>query len=655
MSDRRNWRIILGLLAVLLLAGDIWLGFALGRPVIAALLIGLSGWVAAFYFWNFPRDLMRDGSRDLPARGEPAAAPLEAQPSGRAGEEISAILPLQDRLMEAEQKRAEERARLRALFQVNRAITDAAAGQLDERGLMDAVLCTVTELVGALGCSFVPVDEWQEPLPPFTYGTLPAPVLSAWSTHLADNMLRERCGACAVLHSTAGACPLHPAQVGDALTVFCLPMAQPDGSGRPVQVDQSIRHPVSGMHLGVLHLYLPPGRALDEDTGAFLADLLPELALAYQAARLRSQEMVTMRQLQMLHAPESDFTTSLNSLLEGLAKALEADFALIRLRPSMDERLAALNAQQGSPEGLPEETAETLFSMALQSVLRGEPAASAPSAMPAWLALPLLLPEAPEGGESRVLGMLLAGANRPYTFHPRQQAILQTIAAQAALLVENERLIRSLEYKVVIQERARLAREIHDGLAQTLAYLKLQAAQMQAYLAQGDTARLAQILKDNYQALAEAYLDTRQAIDNLRLTPQEGLERWLERTLREFENTAGLRVQRDLDPPARSLSPEVQAHLIRIVQEALSNVRKHARASHVRVSLRERPAELILEVSDDGLGFDAQDVPEISRHGLRGMRERAEMIGADFQIISQWQGGTTVRLVLPLWFEEEPS
>jgi two-component system, NarL family, nitrate/nitrite sensor histidine kinase NarX len=96
----------------------------------------------------------------------------------------------------------------------------------------------------------------------------------------------------------------------------------------------------------------------------------------------------------------------------------------------------------------------------------------------------------------------------------------------------------------------------------------------------------------------------------------------------------------------------VYAQLIRIVQEALSNVRKHARAQRVWISLRHWNRDLILEIGDDGEGFTPEDVPELTRYGLRGMRERAEFIGADFQIISQPRQGTLVRLRLPLY--EEP-
>jgi two-component system nitrate/nitrite sensor histidine kinase NarX len=249
--------------------------------------------------------------------------------------------------------------------------------------------------------------------------------------------------------------------------------------------------------------------------------------------------------------------------------------------------------------------------------------------------------------------MLLAVVSSGQGFHPRQQIILQTVAAQAALLVENERLLRSLEYRVVIQERARLAREIHDGLAQTLAFLKLQSAQMQSYLAQGDLHRLSQVLSDNYQALAEAYLDTRQSIDNLRVNPREGIDTWLDRTLADFEATTGIKVERSVLPLGQKVALEIQAQIIRVVQEALSNVRKHARAHHVWMKQHVWEETLILEIRDDGQGFDVDNIPEISHHGLRGMRERAEMIGADLQVISQPGAGTTVVLSLPLPLEEE--
>ncbi len=612
---------LLALVGLALVAADALVGFTYGWPLAAALFLALLGWGAALYL------------RTSTAARQRKTLAQQQDLSG-------ALRRTEERAFEAEQRLAEDRRRLDTLMQLTRGLAEAQ----DEKALMDAALSAMTGLVGALGCSFVPVDDWEQPMPAFTYGQLPEPVLQAWAMHLSDGMLRQRCGSCSLLESSAGHCPLHPQEIGNTMTVYCLPLMRVGEAAANGARSGSTRRP--GRTLGIFHLYLPAGHRLDGGTRVFLDSLLRETALAYENSHLRAQELATLRQLRLLHAPESDFATSLGGLLESLKEALEADGILVQTRPSADGRLANLTVQRGDL-GVLKGGVEGIF----DRVLRGESMASPSGTIPVWLELPMALPD------GQVLGMLLATSSRSYIFHPRQKAILETVASQAALLIDNERLIRSLEYKVVIQERARLAREIHDGLAQTLAFLKLQAAQMQAYLAQSDLTRLAEVLKDNYQVLAEAYLDTRQAIDNLRLTPEEGLVTWLERILREFESSTGLTVERAFhsgaEPLAREVSPEIQAQLVRIVQEALSNVRKHARAGRVWAGLQNWQGDLVLEIGDDGQGFDAQDVPELARYGLRGMRERAELIGADFQIVSQAGRGTIVRLVLPVTMEEE--
>lgn len=525
--------------------------------------------------------------------------------------------------------RAEARRRLDITLRINHALAEMQ----DEEDLMASVLSSINDLAGALGSSFVPIDEWRQPLPPFTHGQLPEPVLQAWSLHLASGMLRERCGNCRTLHSHAGGCPLHPQEVGGALQVICLPM------------ERSATKTSAGLPLGVLHLYFAPDCSLDDDLRSFLTNLLPEIATAYENAHLRAQEMTTLRQVQLVHISESDFSSSLSNLLDGVREALTVDCAMVQLRKSSDERLSNLTITRGEPCRL-DQSLEAIFAR----IAAGELTASPASSLPVWLALPLRLPA------GTVLGFLLVSSAVPRSFHARQRAILQMVAGQVALLVENERLLRTLEYKLIVEERTRLAREIHDGLAQTLAFLKIHSSQMQNSLAQGDLERLSRLLKENHQALADAYLDTRQSIDNLRLTPQEGLAAWIERVLRDFAQVTGTSVERRLDPlalgRAASIAPEIQAQLIRIVQESLSNVRKHAQAQNVLVSLRLWRQDLILEITDDGVGFDADDVPEISRHGLRGMRERAELVGAEFQVVSQTQKGTTVRLTIPMLAEE---
>jgi two-component system nitrate/nitrite sensor histidine kinase NarX len=251
------------------------------------------------------------------------------------------------------------------------------------------------------------------------------------------------------------------------------------------------------------------------------------------------------------------------------------------------------------------------------------------------------------------LGVLVLGSNSTQAFAQRQQALLETLAGQAALLIQNARLMVQVEYQAVVDERARLAREIHDGLAQTLAFLKIQASQMQNYLARGEMERLTSSLQASYRTLSDAYIDARQAIDNLRRVPASSPHDWIKQVAADFEQSTEIKI----DITAFALSIEfpanVQAQLIRIVQEALSNVRKHANAQRVAIHGHQDGDSVLIEVRDDGRGFAPENVNGNSHYGLVGMRERAESIGADFQITSQPGSGTVVSLRMPVPVKEE--
>jgi signal transduction histidine kinase len=212
---------------------------------------------------------------------------------------------------------------------------------------------------------------------------------------------------------------------------------------------------------------------------------------------------------------------------------------------------------------------------------------------------------------------------------------------------ENSGLLERLEYRAVLEERSRLAREIHDGLAQTLAFLKIEAARMQRYIANGEVRSIDNTLQACYQTLSEAYLDARQAIDNLRRVPDEALSDWLHTTANDFNTLTGVEVNVSSARLAYPFKPSIKAQVIRIVQEALTNIRKHAQACTVSISAIEREGEALIEIRDNGMGFSPEDI-HTSQYGLRSMRERAESIGADFQVTSTPGTGTTVRLQIPI-------
>lgn len=217
-----------------------------------------------------------------------------------------------------------------------------------------------------------------------------------------------------------------------------------------------------------------------------------------------------------------------------------------------------------------------------------------------------------------------------------------------ALDAQHKSLFERLQYQAILDERARLAREIHDGLAQTLAFLKLEAARMQRYISRGEVASVDRTLQACYQTLSDAYLDARQAIDDLRHVPDESLSDWLQMTAADFKLLTGMTVEVTVASFDYSLPVSVKAQLVRIVQEALTNVRKHAQANAVSISITNTNGDLIVEIHDNGCGFSPEENRSSSKYGLRSMRERAETIGADFQIISTLEMGTTVRLRIPV-------
>jgi two-component system, NarL family, nitrate/nitrite sensor histidine kinase NarX len=545
---------------------------------------------------------------------------------------VNAQLGMQGRIELAESSLSDMQKRLTAVIQVNNHLADTT----DEQSLMKSVLELIGGLAGAVGSSYIPLDELGQPLAVVHQGEVPQAVFERWLSHLSDPDIQDECRDCKLGKSSLSAkCPLQDQELFSNSDLSCLPVRR----GERV--------------LGMVNLYMGGKGEPAEDLISFLTSLLSEVALAVETFRLRDQEVATMRELQLVRSPRMDIAGLIKGLIDEVQHALETDYAMLWSSGSgprqsqiflgtensalMDtpEVRAILQAAGTNPEIIS-------FSCETEGT-------RLPEGLGAMLVAPLVIPET-----GVLIGAIVVGNCESQPFYPRQLRVMRTIAEQAALLIERERLIDELEYRSVIDERSRLAREIHDGLAQTLAFLKLQSSQMQTMLARGDLKRLDELLQTNYRTLSAAYLDTRQAIDNLRVTPREKIEDWLSQTVKDFEESTGINCQLVIQPGTIDLPFEIQAQLIRVVQESLSNIRKHARAKHVLVSVRHWKEDVILEVTDDGEGFSPEDVPGISQYGLRGMRERAELIGADFQIVSSPDQGTSVRLRLPYRIEETP-
>ena len=195
------------------------------------------------------------------------------------------------------------------------------------------------------------------------------------------------------------------------------------------------------------------------------------------------------------------------------------------------------------------------------------------------------------------------------------------------------------------EERARLAREIHDGMSQQLWLARLKQGRL---LREGGLSDEALVLAGEVTNSIESALDeARQAILALRPAEASTFAEVMERYVDEFSDRFGIPAERRIDPIVEKLGPRTQAELLRIAQEAFANARKHADATRVLVQAEPTPTGLRVTVSDNGRGFEP-GAGGFKGYGLRSMRERAELIGASLRIESRPKDGTRVIVDVPL-------
>jgi signal transduction histidine kinase len=238
----------------------------------------------------------------------------------------------------------------------------------------------------------------------------------------------------------------------------------------------------------------------------------------------------------------------------------------------------------------------------------------------------------------------------PVTSRDEIGQLSHSFNAMAERLQEHERRMQSL---AVVEERERLAREMHDGLAQSLGYLLLKVRSAAELMGSPSSPRAAAALAEAEKITAEAFREVRQSIFGLRtmVTRSLGLVPTLAEYLHDFSQQSGVAVDLRLGDEGRfRLSPDQEVQLIRIIQEALANVWKHAEARHASVSLEATPEGLEVTIADDGCGFDPAEVRARGRgcFGLQTMEERAAAVGGALRVESAPGKGTRVVAHFPV-------
>ena len=233
-------------------------------------------------------------------------------------------------------------------------------------------------------------------------------------------------------------------------------------------------------------------------------------------------------------------------------------------------------------------------------------------------------------------------------FSAEDERLIEMLAAHAAVAIENARLLERSRELSIVEERNRLARDLHDSVSQKLFGLVLSAEAASTLLGRDDGAASEQVARLGELA-QEALAELRELIFELRppSLEEEGLAAVLRKQVDMLRRVHGREIELRIAGGAKC-APESEAEVLRVAQEALNNALRHAEAERIELRMEARDGRLIVTVADDGVGFDP-DAPGVRsrRLGLTSMEERARALGATLAVVSRPGEGTTVTLEVP--------
>lgn len=240
---------------------------------------------------------------------------------------------------------------------------------------------------------------------------------------------------------------------------------------------------------------------------------------------------------------------------------------------------------------------------------------------------------------------------KTHTVSAQEKSLLETIGQHLGVAIENQRLQTRETDLAVFQERNLLAQELHDSIAQGLAFLNIQAQLLQDSLRNQRSDEAMQTASDIREGVQESYDHVRELLVHFRTRPlQTDLDTAIANALQKFERQTGVVTTFKLIGAGDPLPQKDGEQIMHIVQEALSNIRKHAQATCVDVILRRLSGGFKIEVKDNGVGFDPVNEPNVLSDwhvGLKIMRERAERVGGECRITSNLGEGARVEVSLP--------
>lgn len=393
---------------------------------------------------------------------------------------------------------------------------------------------------------------------------------------------------------------------------------------------------------GLLEIHLGANKRIRPDRLGVLKTLAHTAAAVIESHRLRAREAIAFREIDLTLRRESNLQQVLERLMRQIAEACGAQNGALFIRNSADGESAAW-VELGT--GAPPEIAREAIA-ANHAILKNNSDAVM-GENGSILAAPLTV-------GTRVEGALVLTHRDPRMFGQRHVNLLTVLSSSAALIVRNAQLYAWSEEKVISEERARMAREIHDGLAQDINFMLLRVQTLQTAAQMGKEIDFAKELEQLNQTLRRDVREVRQTIFALRPVEIEtlGFVAAIEKFVQDFGMANEIKMHLEVEGDPSRLAPKSQSALYRLAQETLNNIRKHAHASSVWVKLAFDEKWARLEVHDDGDGFDMMRALDAARGrgsvGILQMRERTERAGGTFEITTDMGKGTTILVQLPV-------
>lgn len=391
---------------------------------------------------------------------------------------------------------------------------------------------------------------------------------------------------------------------------------------------------------GLLELHLSPDKRLRPDRLGVLKTLAHTAGALFESHRLRAREAIAFREIDLTLRRESNLQQVLERLLRQIAEACGAQQGAIFIRSG---ETGESNPWVELGGGAPAEVARE--AIAANHAILSNSSDDPPRWTGSLIAAPLTV-------GTRVEGAIVLTHRDPRMFGPRHVNLLTVLSSSAALIVRNAQLYAWSEEKVISEERARMAREIHDGLAQDINFMLMRIKTLETATQMGKPVDWDKELAQLQETLQRDVREVRQTIFALRPVEIEtrGFVPAIEKFVSDFGAANDIQVSMTIQGDAARLSPKAQSALYRLAQEALNNIRKHAHAENVSLAFEFDPTWATLTVCDDGVGFDQIKALDAARGrgsvGILQMRERTERAGGMFEIETAEGKGTTVRAKL---------